>query len=199
MKITTFISDMGGVLISVDSLSAAKKFSKFNNLSPEDNLRILRDYNEYMLGDVTTKEFVSKEIKSMNLKITEDKFLDIYLDRFSLNEEMFSLLKKLKGNLNLIMLSNTEDITINFLMKKYPNLYSIFDKLIFSYNVHMVKPNKDMFLHTLKVAKVKPENCIFVDDKVENVEAAKRLGINSFQYTTVKGLKENLVKYRFKV
>ena len=47
----------------------------------------------------------------------------------------------------------------------------------------MVKPDPEIYLHALDLAKSKPEESLFIDDSKPNVDAAIKLGINGFVYT----------------
>ncbi|MBI5884629.1 HAD family phosphatase [archaeon] len=179
---------------------AAKKFSKLNGLSVKKNLKIRQDDPEYMGGKITPSEFAGKYIKSMNLKVTEKEFHAIYTSIFSLNTPLFNFLKKLRKQAKPAMLSNTEKVTIEFLMKKYPALFALFNKnLFFSCKLKSTKPGKQIFLHALKSAKARPEETVFIDDKKENISAAKRLGMHAFRYTTLASLKNNLKKSGLKI
>ena len=193
MRITTLIFDLGQVLVHNNPEWAAKKFSKLNGLSISENMKIMAPHIDYMKGEVSPSEFANKYINLMNLNISEKEFHAIYTDIFSLNGPMFSFLKKIKGRVVLVMLSNTEKVTIKFLMKKYPELFSLFNgNVVFSYEMHLVKPQKEMFFYALKIANTKPENAVFIDDRMKHVKAAKILGINAFRYRTVRSLKNNL-------
>lgn len=195
MKIKTLIFDLGEVLIYEHPKWGAKKFSEINGLSVSENMKIMKDDLEYMKGNITPSGFASKYMKSMNLDISEEEFHTIYSDVFTLDEPLFDFLKELKGKVDLTMLSNTEEVRIIFLKKKFPELFSLFgDRLALSYEVHVVKPQKEIYHHALKIADVKPENSVFIDDKIEYVEAAKKLGMKALQYTTVESLKNYLEK-----
>jgi FMN phosphatase YigB (HAD superfamily) len=86
----------------------------------------------------------------------------------------------------------SEPTTISFLKKKFPELFSLFDYPVFSFETHSIKPQESIYLHALNLAKTPPYNIVFIDDKIEYVKAAKKLGIHAFKYTTIISFKENL-------
>ncbi len=47
----------------------------------------------------------------------------------------------------------------------------------------MVKPDPDIYLHTLERTSSHPEKTVFVDDSKVNVDTAIRLGMRGFLYT----------------
>ncbi len=196
--IKAIISDFGNVLAVSHKDRAAKKFSKLNGLSVKENMKIMKDDAAYMKGNITPYNFAKKHIKHFNLNINEKEFYNIYVDIFTLNKPLFKLLKKLKKKVNLVMLSNMENPTGEFITRKFNSLFKIFkNKIIFSYNVHLIKPQKEIYLLALKAVESKPENALFIDDRIENIKAARRLGINSIHYKSFKDLVKKLKEYKF--
>jgi len=86
-------------------------------------------------------------------------------------------MKKLKKNYRLLLLSNTDVMRFAFIRKKFPEIM-IFDEYILSFEVGLMKPDPQIYREALKRAKAEVEECVFIDDMKENVEAASKLGIN---------------------
>jgi len=61
-------------------------------------------------------------------------------------------------------------------------LFTKDDRFVFSHRFHSAKPDPDIFLRTLEVVGALPRNVVFVDDLIENVIAARSLGIKAYQY-----------------
>jgi putative hydrolase of the HAD superfamily len=68
-----------------------------------------------------------------------------------------------------------------------------FDVLVWSYKLGMAKPEPAIYEHVLKELGVRPEDTLFLDDKLVNIEAARALGIRAIQFSTVKKLREDLI------
>ncbi len=79
---------------------------------------------------------------------------------------------------------------MNFIKNK--NKYNFFDYSIYSCKIGMVKPNLDIFQFALEMIGEKAENVVFIDDKAENVNAAKKLGINGIVFKDHDSLKKDL-------
>ena len=60
----------------------------------------------------------------------------------------------------------------------YEDFKNCFDQFYLSQEIHLRKPNKDIFDFVLENNNLKPEQCFFVDDTKENTDTAKSLGIN---------------------
>ncbi|MFR3313439.1 MAG: HAD family hydrolase [Alphaproteobacteria bacterium] len=81
-----------------------------------------------------------------------------------------------------------EGIEIGLLSNALPNLadtgqtLAAEDKIFVSYELGLLKPDKAIYQSVLEKLNAKPEEVIFIDDKRENVEAAKSLGINGIVF-----------------
>ncbi len=84
-----------------------------------------------------------------------------------------------------------------FLFKKHTEPIPFMDKLdgmVVSYEVHMLKPEPGIYEHILKKYSLVPEECLFFDDRQENVDAAIKMGIQSVQVTSEEMLVKELEK-----
>jgi putative hydrolase of the HAD superfamily len=72
------------------------------------------------------------------------------------------------------------------------NLHDFFDAFVSSCEVGMRKPDPGIFLLALGIAQAKPEECIYFDDRIMLVEAAKKVGINAFHHKSFEVTKEIL-------
>jgi putative hydrolase of the HAD superfamily len=68
-----------------------------------------------------------------------------------------------------------------------------FDVLVWSYQLGIVKPDPAIYRHTLAELGTQPEETLFLDDKRANVEAARALGIQAIEYSSVERLREELI------
>ncbi|MBF1106268.1 MAG: HAD-IA family hydrolase, partial [Solobacterium sp.] len=62
------------------------------------------------------------------------------------------------------------------------------DQYTYSYELGVLKPDVHMFQDALEKSGLKPEECIFIDDQVKNLEAAKSLGIHPVQIIYHEGI-----------
>jgi putative hydrolase of the HAD superfamily len=68
-----------------------------------------------------------------------------------------------------------------------------FDVLVWSYQVHMVKPDPAIYRYTLAKLGTRPDETLFLDDKPVNVEAARAVGMKTLEFSTVERLREDLI------
>ncbi|MGO9316357.1 MAG: HAD family hydrolase [Terracidiphilus sp.] len=68
-----------------------------------------------------------------------------------------------------------------------------FDVLVWSYQLGIVKPDPAIYRYILGKLGTQPEETLFIDDKLPNVEAAQALGIHAIEYSSVERLREDLI------
>ncbi|PYT76587.1 MAG: hypothetical protein DMG42_04830 [Acidobacteria bacterium] len=73
----------------------------------------------------------------------------------------------------------------------------LFDHLILSSEVRLIKPDPALFLNCLQVLSVKPEQTLFIDDRDANVKTATALGIYAIKYESVPQLATSLRALQF--
>ena len=81
-------------------------------------------------------------------------------------------------DVKLFVASNHVSYIKDFLNEKFVN---IFDDVIISSDINAYKPDKKFYEVLIKRSNVKPNEILFLDDRLENVEAAIKCGINSEQ------------------
>lgn len=96
--------------------------------------------------------------------------------------KMTTLLAELKERgVTLYLLSNIFVRNSSYFKNKY-SFIKYFDKLYFSSDTKLVKPDPRAYQLVLRENNLKPEDCIFFDDSERNVEAARALGIEAYVF-----------------
>jgi putative hydrolase of the HAD superfamily len=175
------ISDLGKVLIFFDNNIFFKKIAK-NCPFTHEEIRELTFSHFYLVesfdrGEMSPEEFYRQVTHKLKARIDYDRFYSIYNDVFSLNPPVLQLMIRLKKNYKIVMLSNTDVMRFDFIKKKFPEIM-IFDEYVLSYQVGFIKPHPQIYKEALKQAGVEAKECVFIDDREENIEEAARLGIS---------------------
>ncbi len=110
--------------------------------------------------------------------------------KIELNAELMNFIKNdLKGKYKVGLLSNIGPGRFEALTDEEDR--ALFDDILLSWEVEMVKPNPEIYKLAAKKLNLKPGECIFVDDNVTNVEAAEKLGMTGVLFDdTAKGIAE---------
>lgn len=109
----------------------------------------------------------------------------------SLNHDTVKLIKKLRQQTKLCLLSNAHTDELLPLLDKY-NLRDYFDELVISSETGLAKPDAEIFNHTMDKLALTADEVLFIDDNPHNVLAAEALGIKSIQFKNAGDLEVQL-------
>jgi len=165
------IFDITGVLTTDGHLVS----SILKSILPEKDRDLLKtNFKMYELGQITHDEFWNN-IGVENSKEIEQKLID----KIALREGMEQVLEELKKKYQLAILSNMPQEWAERLEEKF-QLKKHFEETIYSADYGTKKPDKELYEILLKkYSNLKSEQMAFVDDKLENLETAKQLGIQT--------------------
>jgi len=196
--IKSVISDLGKVLVFFDNNIFFCKISDYSPFSAEQIAEIALENHELIhsfdTGKITPLNFFRESIKSLKAKIDYNTFFSIYNDVFSPNMPVLKILKKVKSKCRLVLLSNTDIMRFGFIKKKFPEIL-IFDEYVLSYEAGYVKPHPRIYWKSLEKAKAEAWECVFIDDREENVEAALNFGLNAVLFSPETDLAAEFEKY----
>ncbi len=116
---------------------------------------------------------------------------DFLTEKLVEREGMRSLVKRLRGNYNVALVTNDNSETFPVFEKKF-GLSKLFQGQVVSGRVGARKPDPKIFSYLLQTFNARSEKTIFIDDKQENVEAAKRLGLGAIHFVSFPGLIKDL-------
>ena len=193
--IKCIIFDNGGVLSTTSSRFFIPKFRKYTKKSLDT---LMKSYWEMAYPLDTGKEsevdFYKKYSNHMALKTPIKNIVRIRRSTIRPVKGTIHLLKKLKKKYRLAMLNNEYKECMSYLLKKY-SYFRHFKTRITSSDVGCRKPDKRIYQLMLKKLKLKPSECLFIDDLHMNIAAAKKLGINAILFRNVAQLKNDLKLY----
>lgn len=183
MMTQTIIFDLGKVICPFDVLIPCRKLAERTLLDPHDIKQLIffgDAETDFETGRSDEHQFTRECNRLLHLSMTVDEFRPIWSDMFELDHAMIDLVEELKGNNQLLLLSNTSPwhfawVEYNFAISRH------FDGLILSYEVGAMKPAEPIYRAALEKAD-NPATAIFIDDLPENVIAAERLGIRSLLF-----------------
>lgn len=123
--------------------------------------------------------------------------LELAIKQFSYTKEWISNMKK--ESLQVYILSNYGDWTYRRTKDNALDFLPLTDGAIFSYTVKQIKPDLEIYETLLNQYRLKPDECVFIDDRMENIEGAKKAGIHGICFETIGQVKEDLKKYNIYV
>jgi len=101
---------------------------------------------------------------------------------------------KQRGLLTAI-LSNMGDDVLASVERKFDWIHR-FDVLVWRWQLGVVKPDPAIYRHMLNELAVQPEETLFIDDRLPNIEAARALGMQAIEFSTIERLRADLIALR---
>jgi len=198
LALRAVVFDYGMVLTGKPDQAAHAEMVRITGLPVEDFERLYwKDRHAYDEGKLTGVTFWQKILRDGNLSLPEATVHELNAADARMwtteNPEMVAWQARLKERgLKTAILSNMGDTVLESVSKAY-RWISNFDVLVWSYQLLLAKPDPAIYHHTLGKLGVAPEEALFIDDKLENIEAAQKLGMRAIQFSTVDRLREDLV------
>ena len=185
-KCKAIIFDLGAVILNINYQNTIDEFTKLgvNNATTFYSKKVQTNlFNQIETGIISSNEFLKelqKETKNANINQVEKAWNAMLLD---LPEERVQLIRKLKNNHSIYLLSNTNAIHIDEFKKQLGNkkwlaFCKLFDKMYLSHELGLRKPDIKIFEYILKEQKLKAEEVFFIDDSPQHIASAKKIGIN---------------------
>ena len=198
--IKTLFLDIGGVLLTNgwgrDFRERAEK--KFGLDSKEMEERHHLTFDTYEEGKLTLDEYLGRVIFYRQTDFTKEDFKQFMFDQSEELEGALNFFKTLKKqyNLKVIAVSNEGKELNEYRIAKF-RLNDLFDAYISSCYVHLRKPDKDMLRMACDISQTKPEEALYVDDRLMFVEVARSYGIPALHYESLSAAKEYISKLTF--
>ena len=198
MAIRAVIFDYGMVLTDLPDTKAHDAMVRLTEL-PVERFESLywNDRQAYDEGKLSGIAFWQKFLREAHLAadqatVEELNRLDARMWTTQ-NPAMIAWQNRLKQHgLLTAILSNMGDSVLASVEREFAWIKG-FDVLVWSYQLHMAKPDPAIYLHTLQRLGTRPDEALFIDDKRLNVDAAIALGMKSVQFSTIDRLRTDLV------
>ncbi len=187
MKSVVF--DIGNVIFYWNPEPVLKEF--FQNTDMDYFTLRNGPFREYWLdldrGKVTEETIVQAISEETGVSAEQCRTLmDRLRHALILNRDTLQLIHRLKSKkIQLTCLSNISYSFWNYLKDHY-SLWSLFDDLIISAEVHLIKPDPAIFHLLIQRLDVNADDIVFIDDRPENVESAASTGINTIQFVNTR-------------
>lgn len=180
MKPEAFIFDIGNVLVRVDHERA---FQAFAGMGAEmSDRRSVEDLVAcYERGAVDRAEFLGSLRALLDHGGSDADATRAWQKIFEPNPPMWDLVENLRRDYPLYLLSNTNCLHHDYLVREYA-VFQKFADGVFSYREGLAKPDRGIFERAITRFGVRPEATIYLDDLTPNVEAARGAGLRAFRY-----------------
>jgi epoxide hydrolase-like predicted phosphatase len=194
--IESIIFDLGGVLITdVPLWEIAGELSERFSI-PADELHSYLyptpHWTRLTSGQITEDEYWDNFLRLARVDVDKTELKKRVRLELRPLEENARVLPLLKPRYKLAALSNHAKEWAEFMQKGF-DFFGSFDQIIFSCDVGLRKPDPRIYELALTKLGSAPEECLFVDDKKRNTDAADALGMRTLTLDRAAGLRGQLL------
>lgn len=181
-----------GIIFDCFGVLAQGSLSYFSSITPPEHQQALHDVNgQADLGLLSHQEYI--EAVSRLAGVPESRVERAFAEKHILDEALMNYARSLKPEYKIAMLSNVGYDVINRMFTA-EQLGELFDAVVLSAEVGMVKPNPKIFELTATRLGLLPEECIMIDDIAANVDGAIQAGMQGVTYTSIDQLKRAITE-----
>ncbi|MBI4020944.1 MAG: HAD family phosphatase [Candidatus Aenigmarchaeota archaeon] len=145
----------------------------------------------YLTGRVSGKVFFDTFADTLGVRRDARGFFALFERSAVPRPTTLRMVRRLRPRYKLALLSDNYRELVQAIR---PAMKKRFDVLVFSNEVGVTKPHPLMFRTALRALGLQARDCVFIDDKQENVRAARQLGIPAIRFTRADKLKSGLAK-----
>ncbi len=192
--IKNIIFDFGNVLFDLELGAISRELRRLTGAqfeSIKNKLDQLGVFHLYETGGISTEEFVDTLRRAANPALEPKQVIDAWNSIFvGMPRERFDRVLRLRQHYQVFLLSNINDLHacwIDDYLHREHNLSDFqaryFDAVYYSHLIRLRKPDREIYEYVLADAELVAEDCVFIDDLEENIEAARQLGIRTIHKT----------------
>ena len=178
--IKNIIFDLGGVILKDKPISVLEDIN-INDNDYNELKKFFDNWEDLDLGKETLIDKFSKCGFSSDIEIKYKNLLINYYKYRKINKELISIIDELKrNNYNIYILSDNNKECFEYYKKS--NLFKNIDGWILSCEYNTVKRNGVLFDILINEFSLNRNECYFIDDKIANIEEAKKHGIKGYVF-----------------
>ena len=182
-----FLFDLGNTVIKLAYERVMENITKDAAVDREQLLEIFEapgGYRDLERGACTFHDFYDQLCDAAGYRGDLRTFQQVWSDFFDGTiPGIEELLTRVRAKYRMAFLSNSNEIHAEVIPRRYAALFRPDDRFIFSYRFKVAKPDSEMFHRALEVVGAAAQQTVFIDDLLENVLAAKAVGMNAYQFT----------------
>lgn len=194
--IKNIVFDFGGVLIQYDYAANLPKYGVSNEDTDFFLHNIITQENNDLvdLADFPWSHYISQWKREWPdyagvIDIYDRHYTDFYTNEM---DGIVGLMRELKTmDFRLLGLSNWGP-RVHEIMAKLPRPFSLLDGYMISYQVHLLKPHREIFDLFCQKFDVRPEESLFIDDRPDNIQGAIAAGWHSVEFRDAEQLRKEL-------
>lgn len=191
-----FVFDLGNTLIRLAYERVLANVCRNASIRRDELVELLESaggYRDLERGAVTFAQFHRFMRDRAGYRGSMRELVELWSDFFDGTiPGMEELLERVRGRYRVAFLSNSNEIHAELIPRRFTGLFRSDDRFVFSHEMKSAKPDAEIFQKTLEVLGAQPSQVAFIDDMLENVLAARALGMTAFQFLDAASLQAAL-------
>ena len=194
-KVSLLLWDIGGVILSngwdeADRRAAAERFGLDAQDLERRHQSVVVDFET---GRIDEEEYLSRTVFTVPRSFSRTTFQKFMRDCSVPLAPSLAAAQALRVQGRYVMAAlNNEATSLNQYRVATFHLQEIFDFFLSSCYTGRRKPDPDAYRYALEIAQRDPEEILFLDDRLDNVKAAERLGFHTLWVQDPARLREDL-------
>jgi putative hydrolase of the HAD superfamily len=184
-EITTMFWDVGGVILSNgwDADARAAAMRRFDIDAKDFEARHKMVDEAWECGRITLATYLERTIFYRPRAFTADEFRDFMCAQSQDLPEGHQVADEIARSGRCVMFTlNNEGSELNIFRIKKFGLRKSFSAFFSSCFLGARKPGVEIYRKALDITQREPGECVFIDDRAENLESAKQLGMHTIQF-----------------
>jgi glucose-1-phosphatase len=184
--VTWFLFDLGNTVIKLAYERVIENICKQASLGRDDLVDLFEapgGYRDLERGVITFADFHDFLRERAGYRGSARELQETWSDFFDGPiPGIEEVLDRVRERHRVAFLSNSNEVHAEVIPRKFASLFKKDDRFIFSYRFQCAKPEPEMFRRALEIVGALAKHTIFIDDLLENIIAARDLGIRGFQF-----------------
>jgi putative hydrolase of the HAD superfamily len=196
--ITTMFWDLGGVVLSngweKESRRHAAEVFGLDWEEFEDRHDLV--VSDFETGRLSLDGYLDNTVFNLPRTFSREDFKEFMFGQSEANADSLAIVRQLsQSGLYLLAALNNEPLELNLYRIEKFGLRQYFTAFFSSCFLGVRKPFKGIFDTALNVTQRKPSECLFIDDRLLNLECSKYLGLGTIHYQNPEQLRQQLRRY----
>lgn len=194
-EVTALFWDLGGVILSNawDHKERAAAIRQFGLDAEDFEDRHSSLYEALECGEITLGTYLNRAIFYRRRSFSPEEFTAFMLEQSSENPEGRAVLDEVTNLRRYLLVAlNNESAEMNAYRVRKFQLTRNFTAFLTSCYLGMRKPDDQIYRRALAITQRAPEECIFIDDRTANLDAANRIGMGTIHFQDPMQLRQEL-------
>jgi putative hydrolase of the HAD superfamily len=191
-----FLIDLGNTVLKIAYERVLQKICAESAVGRDELVDLLEDaggYRDMERGAVTFWEFYEFICDQAGYRGSIRDFHLVWSDFFDgPMPGIEEVLERIRECYRVAFLSNSNEVHAELIPRQFSGLFEKSDRFIYSYRFRVAKPDPDIFRRALEVIGALPQHVVLIDDLIENVIAARGVGLRAFQFHDSRSLLREL-------